>query len=148
MSGVGFPRALLISVPTVRIVCIPTKQTQTLTYDSDLILGPAAQRGPVDSNGFVVGCNSACTVDALNGHAGMCFNYYMCIASEVGFKFLSDDSPNCCSGIHGTQPTCPASGVTNYSYFSQSLLFPYALNIYTNLRSLLQRITVRTPIEG
>lgn len=65
---------------------------------------PAAQKGPFDASGFPVGCKSACTVDALNGHA--------------------DNSPNCCSGIHGTQPTCPSSGVTNYHYFSKYCLPP------------------------
>ncbi|KAJ7325936.1 thaumatin [Mycena albidolilacea] len=67
---------------------------------------PAAQKGPTDSTGATVGCNSACTVDALNGNAG--------------------NSPNCCSGDFGTQPTCPSSGVTNYAYFKDNCPNAYA----------------------
>jgi hypothetical protein len=69
---------------------------------------PAAQKGPFDASGFPVGCRSACTVDTLNGHA--------------------DNSPNCCSGIHDTQPTCPSSSVTNYHFFSTC--FSFLLSIY------------------
>ncbi|KAJ6589741.1 thaumatin [Mycena capillaripes] len=67
---------------------------------------PAAQKGPFDSTGFPVGCKSACTVDALAGH--------------------TDNSPNCCTGIHGTQQTCPSSGVTNYQYFKGNCPNAYA----------------------
>ncbi|KAF8202615.1 thaumatin-like protein [Mycena galopus ATCC 62051] len=67
---------------------------------------PSDQKGPFDASGFPVGCKSACTVDALAGNV--------------------DNSPNCCTGIHGTQPTCPASGVRNYSYFKNNCPNAYA----------------------
>ncbi|KAF8209572.1 thaumatin-like protein [Mycena galopus ATCC 62051] len=66
---------------------------------------PADQKGPFDGK-FPVGCKSACTVDALNGHA--------------------NNSPNCCSGIHNTPKTCPASGVRNYHYFKDHCPKAYA----------------------
>ncbi|KAJ6529780.1 thaumatin-like protein [Mycena capillaripes] len=67
---------------------------------------PSDQKGPFDASGFPVGCKSACTVDALAGHV--------------------DNSPNCCTGIHGTQPTCPSSGVRNYHYFKDNCPNAYA----------------------
>ncbi|KAJ7729164.1 thaumatin [Mycena metata] len=67
---------------------------------------PGDQKGPFDKNGFPVGCKSACTVDALNGHAA--------------------NSPNCCSGTHNTPATCPASGVRNYHYFKDNCPNAYA----------------------
>ncbi|KAK7045048.1 thaumatin [Favolaschia claudopus] len=67
---------------------------------------PSDQKGPFDSNGFPVGCKSACTVDALAGN--------------------TVNNPNCCTGTHGTQATCPASGVRNYSYFKNNCPDAYA----------------------
>ncbi|KAF7342100.1 hypothetical protein MVEN_01797300 [Mycena venus] len=67
---------------------------------------PADQKGPFDASGFPVGCKSACTVDALAGNV--------------------DNNPNCCTGTHGTQATCPASGVRNYAYFKNNCPDAYA----------------------
>ncbi|KAF7360000.1 hypothetical protein MVEN_00727300 [Mycena venus] len=67
---------------------------------------PADQKGPFDSSGFPVGCKSACTVDALAGNV--------------------NNNPNCCTGTHDTQATCPASGVRNYSYFKSNCPNAYA----------------------
>ncbi|KAF7363780.1 Thaumatin-like protein [Mycena sanguinolenta] len=67
---------------------------------------PAAQKGPFDSTGFPVGCKSACEVDVANGQGA--------------------NSPNCCTGSHNTQPTCLASGVTNYQYFKSNCPNSYA----------------------
>ncbi|KAJ7679283.1 thaumatin-like protein [Mycena polygramma] len=67
---------------------------------------PADQKGPFDSSGFPVGCRSACTVDALAGN--------------------TVNNPNCCTGTHGTQATCPASGVRNYQYFKGNCPNAYA----------------------
>ncbi|ETW77451.1 thaumatin PR protein [Heterobasidion irregulare TC 32-1] len=58
---------------------------------------PAPLKGPFDSSGFPVGCKSAC---------------------EAGLAPDPNNSPNCCTGSHNTQATCPSSGVQYYSYFS------------------------------
>jgi len=60
---------------------------------------PVSLRGPVNSSGFTVGCNSACDAD---------------IAPDPG------NDPNCCTGIHDSAATCPSSGVQSYSYFKNS----------------------------
>jgi hypothetical protein len=52
---------------------------------------PAALQGPFDSNGFAVGCKSACLVDSN-----------------------PTNSAACCSGEHNTPATCPSSGVPYY----------------------------------
>ncbi|KAF8172975.1 thaumatin [Mycena galopus ATCC 62051] len=51
-----------------------------------------------DSNGTVVGCDSACKAN-VDGNP--------------------NDSPNCCTGSHNTSATCPSSGVAYYNYFKQ-----------------------------
>ncbi|KAI0787897.1 Osmotin thaumatin-like protein [Fomes fomentarius] len=65
---------------------------------------PAELRGPTDSSGQVVGCNSACT-------AG-----------------LGDptNNPNCCTGTHNQPSTCPPSGVQDYAYFKNACPDAYA----------------------
>ncbi|KAI0268641.1 Osmotin thaumatin-like protein [Gloeopeniophorella convolvens] len=60
---------------------------------------PAALQGPYDSTGFPVGCKSAC---------------------EAGLAPDPANSPNCCTGSHGTAATCPPSGVEFYSYFKSN----------------------------
>ncbi|KAJ7685507.1 thaumatin [Mycena polygramma] len=67
---------------------------------------PGNQKGPFDSNGSAVGCQTACTIDALAGN--------------------TVNNPNCCTGTHGTQATCPSSGVTNYAYFKDNCPDAYA----------------------
>ncbi|KAJ7438160.1 thaumatin, partial [Mycena latifolia] len=67
---------------------------------------PSDQKGPFDASGAPVGCKSACTVDILAGNA--------------------DNSPNCCTGTHGTPATCPPTGVRNYAYFKSSCPNAYA----------------------
>ncbi|KII91684.1 hypothetical protein PLICRDRAFT_173496 [Plicaturopsis crispa FD-325 SS-3] len=57
---------------------------------------PAALQGPFDSSGFPVGCRSAC---------------------QAGLSPDPANSPDCCTGSHGTAATCPPSGVDYYSYF-------------------------------
>ncbi|KAI5476819.1 Thaumatin, pathogenesis-related protein [Pseudohyphozyma bogoriensis] len=52
-----------------------------------------------DTNGSVIGCNSACAAN-LDGDAA--------------------DSPNCCSGSYDTPETCPSSGVEYYSTFKNA----------------------------
>ncbi|KAI0833240.1 Osmotin thaumatin-like protein [Trametes gibbosa] len=56
---------------------------------------PSQLKGPFDTGGAAVGCNSACT-------AG-----------------LGDptNNPNCCTGTHSTPATCPPSAVQFYPYF-------------------------------
>ncbi|XP_006455357.1 hypothetical protein AGABI2DRAFT_194957 [Agaricus bisporus var. bisporus H97] len=66
---------------------------------------PAELAGPRDSNGNVVGCQSACKAN-LDGNQG--------------------DSANCCSGSHNTPQTCPASGVAFYSFFKNNCPNSYA----------------------
>ncbi|KAJ7483627.1 thaumatin-like protein [Mycena latifolia] len=67
---------------------------------------PSDLIGPFNASRAPVGCKSAWTVDALSGNAG--------------------NSPNCCSGSHNTPATCPASGVSHYSYFKGSCPNAYA----------------------
>ncbi|EIW53453.1 Osmotin thaumatin-like protein [Trametes versicolor FP-101664 SS1] len=68
---------------------------------------PAELKGPLNSTGSPVGCNSACS-------AG-----------------LGDptNNPNCCTGTHSTAATCPPSGVAFYSYFKgncpNSMIYEY-----------------------
>ncbi|KAJ3481309.1 hypothetical protein NLI96_g7750 [Meripilus lineatus] len=64
---------------------------------------PAPLKGPFDSNGFPVGCKSACLVDQNKS-----------------------DSPNCCTGSHNTQETCPPDGVQYYHYFKDNCPRAYA----------------------
>ncbi|KIP01364.1 hypothetical protein PHLGIDRAFT_507322 [Phlebiopsis gigantea 11061_1 CR5-6] len=60
---------------------------------------PAALKGPLDSSGSTVGCQSAC---------------------EANVDGNPINSPNCCTGSHETPATCPASGVAYYSYFKNN----------------------------
>ncbi|EIW81452.1 thaumatin-like protein [Coniophora puteana RWD-64-598 SS2] len=66
-------------------------------------------KGPKDSQGNVVGYNSACNAN-LDGNP--------------------QDSANCCSGSHNTADTCPSSGVAHYNYFKSNCpnLYVYAYN--------------------
>ncbi|TFK94007.1 thaumatin-like protein [Polyporus arcularius HHB13444] len=66
---------------------------------------PAEIQGPFDSNGFPVGCKSAC---------------------EAGLGGDPANNPNCCTGSHNTPATCPPSGVQYYSYFKQNCPNSYA----------------------
>ncbi|KAF8528421.1 thaumatin-like protein [Hysterangium stoloniferum] len=81
---------------------LPLRITNTVgcpVADCPIDLGPdcpAPLKGPFDSTGFPVGCQSACKAN-LDGNP--------------------NDSPNCCSGSHNTPATCPPSGVAFYSYF-------------------------------
>ncbi|KAI0671562.1 Osmotin thaumatin-like protein [Trametes maxima] len=65
---------------------------------------PAQLKGPTDSSGTVLGCNTACG-------AG-----------------LGDptNNENCCTGTHNTAATCPPSGVQFYDYFKQNCPNSYA----------------------
>ncbi|KZT28312.1 thaumatin-like protein [Neolentinus lepideus HHB14362 ss-1] len=60
---------------------------------------PDALKGPFDSAGNTVGCNSAC---------------------NAGIDKNQANSSNCCTGDHDTPATCPPSGVQYYSYFKNS----------------------------
>jgi len=64
---------------------------------------PPPLQGPVDPSGFVVGCKSACLVDAN-----------------------PLDSASCCTGSHNTAATCPTSGVAYYDYFKHNCPRSYA----------------------
>ncbi|KAI0741288.1 thaumatin-like protein [Daedaleopsis nitida] len=57
---------------------------------------PAPLKGPYDSNGYAVGCNSAC---------------------KAGLAPNPANDPNCCTGSHGVLETCPQFGVQYYDYF-------------------------------
>lgn len=73
---------------------------------ADLNAGcPARLKGPVDSAGTVLGCNSACSAN-LDG--------------------TPQDSANCCTGSHSTPATCPKSHVQFYDYFKSSCPDAYA----------------------
>ncbi|KAL7277766.1 hypothetical protein ACG7TL_008709 [Trametes sanguinea] len=65
---------------------------------------PAPLKGPFDSNGFAVGCKSAC---------------------DAG---LGDpvNNPNCCTGTFNNPSTCTPSGVDFYSYFKGNCPNAYA----------------------
>ncbi|KAI0787891.1 thaumatin-like protein [Fomes fomentarius] len=65
---------------------------------------PAELKGPFDSDGFPVGCKSACT---------------------AGLGDPTNNS-NCCTGTHDTAATCPPSGVQYYDYFKQNCPNSYA----------------------
>ncbi len=80
---------------------------------------PAEIQGPFDSNGFPVGCKSACEA-GLGGDPGMLIftNHYCKTFSDI--VFTPANNPNCCTGSHNTPATCPPSGVQYYSYFSTS----------------------------
>ncbi|KAJ3533062.1 hypothetical protein NM688_g7333 [Phlebia brevispora] len=72
----------------------------------DLIPGcPSPLLGPYDSTGAAVGCMSAC---------------------DAGLAPDPANSPNCCTGDHGTAATCPPSGVQYYSYFKDNCPDAYA----------------------
>ncbi|EAU84109.1 hypothetical protein CC1G_06971 [Coprinopsis cinerea okayama7 len=65
-------------------------------------LGPTCPlpiRGPVDKNGWVTGCRSACQAN-LDGNP--------------------QNSPNCCSGEYSTPDKCPPSGVQFYDHFKKN----------------------------
>ncbi|KAH9856497.1 thaumatin-like protein [Lenzites betulinus] len=65
---------------------------------------PSPLKGPVDSDGFVAGCNSACSAgigDPIN-------------------------NPNCCTGTHVGPANCQPSGVAFYSYFKDNCPDSYA----------------------
>ncbi|KAH9927967.1 thaumatin-like protein [Epithele typhae] len=66
---------------------------------------PSQLKGPFDSTGFPVGCKSACVAH---------------LASDP------NNDPNCCTGSHNTQGTCPSSGVQFYSYFKSNCPNSYA----------------------
>lgn len=66
---------------------------------------PKSLQGPTNSSGTVLGCMSACDAN-LSGNPS--------------------DSPNCCSGSHGTAATCPSSGVDYYSFFKGNCPDAYA----------------------
>ncbi|KAI0256168.1 thaumatin-like protein [Lactifluus subvellereus] len=57
---------------------------------------PTPLKGPFDSNGFPVGCKSACA---------------------AGLSPDPNNSPNCCTGSYNTAQTCLPSRVAYYSYF-------------------------------
>jgi hypothetical protein len=59
--------------------------------------GPTPLKGPFGSNGFPVGCKSACA---------------------AGLSPDQSNSPNCCTGSYNTAQTCLTSRVDYYSYFS------------------------------
>ncbi|KAK7029384.1 hypothetical protein VNI00_014638 [Paramarasmius palmivorus] len=67
---------------------------------------PEVLRGPTDSEGQAVGCNSDCLVDPN-----------------------PSDSPSCCTGSHSTPATCPPSRIPHYSFFKnncpRALAFAY-----------------------
>ncbi|KAG7094841.1 hypothetical protein E1B28_005650 [Marasmius oreades] len=60
---------------------------------------PAPLKGPFDSDGFPVGCKSACFTNLDSN---------------------PQNSANCCTGSHNTPETCPASGGAFYSYFKNN----------------------------
>ncbi|KIM38807.1 hypothetical protein M413DRAFT_19912 [Hebeloma cylindrosporum] len=60
---------------------------------------PKALEGPYTTNGWPIGCKSACLAN-LNGNQA--------------------NSPDCCTGQYSTPKTCPASGVTFRQYFKSS----------------------------
>lgn len=66
---------------------------------------PDALKGPFDSNGYPVGCKSACFAN-LDGNQA--------------------NSTNCCSGVFATPEACPGSGVAYYSYFKELCPNSYA----------------------
>ncbi|KAI0749526.1 thaumatin-like protein [Daedaleopsis nitida] len=65
---------------------------------------PAPLKGPTNPQGQVVGCKSAC-------------------AAGLGDP---TNNPNCCTGTHNTQATCPSSGVQYYDYFKSQCKNAYA----------------------
>ncbi|PCH37375.1 thaumatin-like protein [Wolfiporia cocos MD-104 SS10] len=68
-------------------------------------LCPSALKGPSNSTGGVVGCQSSCDAN------------------------LNDDktnSPDCCTGSYSTAATCPSSGVQYYSFFKDNCPDSYA----------------------
>ncbi|CAE6470644.1 unnamed protein product [Rhizoctonia solani] len=64
---------------------------------------PEPLKGPVDANGTVAACKSACLAQ-LSPPA---------------------NSPSCCTGDFNTPATCPPSGVEYYSYFKQRCPYSY-----------------------
>ncbi|PFH53477.1 hypothetical protein AMATHDRAFT_45362 [Amanita thiersii Skay4041] len=92
--------------------------------DCPVDLGPNCPdplQGPFDSNGFPVGCKSACQAN-LDGNAGE--------VEDGSHAYIANspiaDSANCCSGSHNTPQTCPSSGVAFYSYFKDNCPNSYA----------------------
>ncbi|KAF8268896.1 thaumatin [Lactarius quietus] len=66
----------------------------------DLALNcPAPLKGPYNSKGIPVGCNSAC---------------------QAGIAPDPSNDPNCCTGIYNTSATCTPTGVQFYSYFKSN----------------------------
>ncbi|CAE6368434.1 unnamed protein product [Rhizoctonia solani] len=59
---------------------------------------PEALRGPVDANGSVAACKSACLAQLSP----------------------PSNSPSCCTGGFAKPSTCPPSGVEHYSYFKSA----------------------------
>ncbi|KEP50242.1 pathogenesis-related protein PR5K (thaumatin family) [Rhizoctonia solani 123E] len=76
---------------------------------------PEPLKGPVDANGTVAACKSACLAQ---------------ISPPA-------NSPSCCTGDFSTPATCPPSGVEYYSYFKQrcpySYVYPYDESSGTSL---------------
>ncbi|KAF8266070.1 thaumatin-like protein [Lactarius quietus] len=60
---------------------------------------PAPLKGPYNSKGFPIGCNSAC---------------------QAGIAPDPNNDPNCCTGIYNTSATCTPTGVEFYSYFKSN----------------------------
>ncbi|KAF8271630.1 thaumatin-like protein [Lactarius quietus] len=63
---------------------------------TEYLEGPAPLKGPFDSTGFPVGCNSACQAN---------------LAPDP------NNDPNCCTGKYSTATACSPSTVQYYSFF-------------------------------
>ncbi|KAF8266010.1 thaumatin-like protein [Lactarius quietus] len=57
---------------------------------------PAPLKGPYNSKGFPIGCNSAC---------------------QAGIAPDPSNDPNCCTGTYNSSASCTPTGVQFYSYF-------------------------------
>lgn len=66
---------------------------------------PTPLKGPFDSTGFPVGCQSACQAN-ISGNP--------------------NNSPDCCTGLFSTPATCPADNVAFYWYFKGNCPNSYA----------------------